>query len=541
MTNKLSISAVFILFIFALTSCNPAQDVENDASDNTEQPGQGLDSDLDSGSSSDSSSDNHHANLMYSEYPSNCIDCHADEANQVHASTHYKWLGQAPDMANATFILQGKLTNAINSYCINIEGDWASCGTCHAGRGKRPDDISAGLENIDCLVCHNEDYATARKRLPDGSMGVDNPVDSMVQNIQEPTRASCLSCHAKAGGGDGVKRGDLSLALVNNNDKHFDYHMSSSGANLSCQDCHSFEDHRVIGKGSDIQPTDDIARGAELSCTNCHANDINEHPSEVRNHLDHVACQSCHIPYYAKVATETHREWTRHHDGTDATTCSEANPCPGHPYTEKASNLIPEYKWWNRRSDNYLLHDDASRTYNVDKNTYPTSTPLGNVSDGKLYPFKYKTATQPITTADKRLIALDTFEYLKNTGNVTTSVEKGLVNMGYTASEPFQWITTDTYQLINHGVGDEDDHLSCNDCHNNTSRMDLQGSLGYQLKGAKSVVCAQCHDGEELSEIVNGEKDYNYRSIHDKHVDSKRNDCSWCHSFSRPERNLKMP
>ena len=537
MTNKLSISAVFILFIFALTSCNPAEDLPDDESDNTEQ----TDSGSGSNPGTEPPSEDHHAGLVFSEYPNNCIGCHDDEANQVHASTHYKWLGEAPDMTNGEFILQGKLTNAVNSYCVNIEGNWPVCGSCHAGLGKRPDDITAGLENIDCLVCHNEEYSTTRKRLADGTMGVDNPTDNMVQNIHEPTRANCLSCHAKAGGGDGVKRGDLSLALANNTDSHFDYHMSSTGANLSCQSCHTFENHKTIGKGSDIRPTDDLARGAELSCTNCHADDVNEHPTEVRHHLDHIACQSCHIPTYAKVATETHRDWATHHDGTDATTCSEANPCPGHPHTDKASNLIPEYKWWNRKSDNYLLGDDASRTYDADKGTYPTSIPLGDVTDGKLYPFKYKTAVQPMTTADKRLIALDTFEYLKNTGNVTTSVKNGLINMGYSADENYEWITTDTYQMINHGSGNSDDRLACSDCHNNTSRMDLQGSLGYNLNGTKTAVCGQCHEGEKLTDIVSGAKDYDYRSIHDKHVNSKGKDCSWCHSFSRPERNLDMP
>ena len=484
---------------------------------------------------------NHHENLSFDDYPNNCLECHTSEANEMHASTHYQWLGHAPDMTNGSYILQGKLTNAVNSYCVNIKGDWPVCGSCHAGLGKRPDDPTAGLDNIDCLVCHNSDYATARKRLPDGSMGVETPSDSMVQNIHSPTRANCLSCHAKAGGGDGVKRGDLSLSLITNTDKHFDFHMNTTGANLDCQDCHTFNNHKVIGKGSDIRPTDDLTRGSEVSCATCHQDDINNHPNEVSKHLDRVACQTCHIPGYAKVPTETHREWLSHHDGTDATTCSDANPCPGHPHLEKASNLMPEYKWWNRLSDNALLHDDASRTYDAEKGTYPTSRPLGDVTDGKLHPFKYKTAEQPMTVADSRLIALDTFEYLKKSGNVTTSIKNGLVNMGYDANEPYQWVTTDTYQLINHGIGDHDDRLRCNDCHSNTSRMNLQGSLGYHLKDTKQAVCSQCHEGDKLDDIVSERINYDYISVHKTHVDSKANDCSWCHSFSRPERNLKMP
>jgi len=140
-----------------------------------------------------------HAGLNYQEYPGNCLTCHVIEANDMLQTTHYRWRGDAPDMLNSPGTQQGKLTNAVNSYCINILGDWPLCGSCHAGRGKRPDDPTAGVENIDCLVCHSEEYAVQRSRQPDGSMGVANPTDGMAQNVQRPTRANCLKCHATAG------------------------------------------------------------------------------------------------------------------------------------------------------------------------------------------------------------------------------------------------------------------------------------------------------------------------------------------------------
>jgi len=472
-----------------------------------------------------------HAGLTYSGYPQNCLGCHDVQANEMFGSTHYKWTGSAPDMVNGSGIPQGKLTNAVNSYCINIEGNWSVCGSCHAGRGKRPDDPSAGLENIDCLICHSDEYAAARTRLPDGSMGVVNPKDSMVQNIHSPTRANCLKCHATAGGGDGVKRGDLSIATITNNDPHFDVHMNTSGSDLACQECHVFNGHKVIGKGSDLRPTDDLARGSEIECITCHAGkDLPEgHDNEeIGRHVSRVACQSCHIPIYAKVATEMHRDWRQHHDGSLADGVSG----PGHPYTVKESNLVPEYKFWNRLSDNYLLGDDASITYDAAKDTYPTSKPQGNNQDGKLYPFKYKTATQPKTKGDDRLIALDTFEYLKASGNVVTAIENGLRNMGYSAAEPYEWIETDTYQMLNHGVSPSSAALNCNSCHDNPNRMDLQGELGYALKGSTGMVCTQCHDLESSK---------NFTWIHEKHVKDKRYDCSWCHGFSRPERDLRVP
>lgn len=471
---------------------------------------------------------NPHAKLKYADYPGNCLNCHMDQATEMFNTTHYQWVGETPDMVNGNGQPQGKLTNAVNSYCINILGNWPVCGSCHAGRGLRPDDAGAGLENIDCLMCHSEEYAVRRTRLSDGTMGVAQPDDALVQNIHAPTRVNCLACHAKAGGGDGVKRGDLSLASATNASADFDVHMNRAGADLSCQACHVFENHKVIGKGSDIRPTDDPGRGAQVSCLTCHPdkNSRNGHDSrKINDHVNRVACQTCHIPTYAKVATETHRDWRSHHDGSPA----DANALPGHPYTEKAADLIPVYRFWNRTSDNALLGDEASRTYNALKDTWSTSIPMGDVTDGKLYPFKYKTAMQPKTVADNRLVALNTYEYLKRSGQVAVAIEQGLAAMGYAAHEPFEWVLTDTHQLLNHGISPSSKGVQCAECHGNVDRMDLQGELGYQLKGDKSAVCQQCHEPEE---------DKRFGAIHNIHVDDEKVDCRHCHSFSRPERGL---
>jgi len=472
-----------------------------------------------------------HANLTFSQYPGNCLSCHQDKANEVASSTHYRWTGDAPDMVNDSTLAQGKLTNAVNSYCINILGDWQVCGACHVGRGKRPDDTSATYENIDCLMCHNEEYATQRTRLEDGSMGVQSPIDRMVQNIQRPTRSNCLECHAKAGGGDAVKRGDLSLATIINSDPYFDVHMNTSGADLNCQACHVFKNHRVIGKGSDLRPTDDPTRGSEVSCLTCHSDkgtSVGHATTKINDHVARLACQTCHIPVYAKVATEIHRDWRFHHDGSQA----DESAAAGHPYTDKQSDLIPVYAFWNRSSNNALLGDDASQTYDSLLETYPTSRPVGDVNDpsSKLYPFKYKTAMQPKTRFDNRLIALDTFEYLKGSGNVVTAIQEGLLNMGYSKDTIFDWVVTDTYQLLNHGISPASGALQCADCHGTTAQMDLQGELGYQLKSSEASVCSQCHSRKENRGFI---------AVHDRHVSSRQFECSNCHIFSRPERNLR--
>jgi hypothetical protein len=197
----------------------------------------------------------------------------------------------------------------------------------------------------------------------------------------------------------------------------------------------------------------------------------------------------------------------------------------------KANDLIPAYRFWNRYSDNYLLGDVA--TLDPGTGRYPTSRPLGDVADpaARLYPFKYKTAEQPMASSTGQLIALDTSVFFA-TADPAAATEQGLVNMGLSASEPYAWVETDTFQLLNHEVSPHEQALECADCHGTTERMDLRGQLGYALKGPSQSVCTQCHGPKEQKP---------FQTLHDKHVKDKRYDCSWCHQFSRPERGLRMP
>lgn len=479
---------------------------------------------------------NPHANLNWSDYPSNCYSCHANKFLEVYQSLHYQWQAVAPDNTNKTGTLQGKISNAMNAYCINILGNWTLCGRCHAGRGAQPvytqNPNLSQLLNIDCLVCHNEAYALSRVRKSDGTMGPPDGtsvdvLNSYVRNVGKPTRGNCLKCHAYAGGGDAVKRGDLAWAHYNNSDPAYDVHMATTRGNFTCQRCHKFVNHRVTGKGSDLESTD---YQSEVKCatSECHPDKVNggHATAKVNDHIARVACQTCHIPIYGKVATEIERDWRETH----------ATQPPFHPSSVKASNLTPVYKWWNRKTWNYLLNDVA--VYNPSTGAYMMDILQGNVSgdtSNKIYAFKYKISWQPIITRNNVLIAIDTNEYINVSGNYNLAVQKGLAYMGYSTNEAWTTVKVETYQMLNHGVADAQLSgavLKCVDCHENTSRMDLKGSLGYSLKNSQSVVCSQCHNVRSWKGYIDG---------HDTHVTRKKYDCSWCHNFSRPERNLIKP
>lgn len=477
--------------------------------------------------------------------PGTCVQCHEAQAVEVHGSAHYQWEGMAPYGVDGPPV-QGKRRTAFNSYCINILGNWGACGSCHVGLGAQPLPTAepAQLANIDCLMCHNDRY----RRKKDAATGLFVPdlaamatlglatMDQALQTVQaSPTRAACLQCHAKGGGGDNFKRGDLSLAHGTTSDRTFDVHMATSGGNFTCQRCHTVSGHRFAGRGSDLRETDlDVAMNC--STASCHAGKASlssGHSSEnVSRHVGRVACQTCHIgrasarnasDTTATEATEMNRDWSR--------PVWDAAKARWEPTVGLFNNIKPAYRFWNRYSDNYSLEEVAV----IDPKTanYPTSRPMGAVTDTdtatRLYPFKYKKASQPYATTRGVLIPLDTRVYFAGFG-LTAATQAGLANLGYNASDPWKMVTTDTYQLLTHEIAPKDRALTCSNCHGSSaSQMNLK-TMGYGLKAATSVVCVQCHrlPAEQLS----------YLSLHDKHVKDKRIDCSMCHGFTRPERGL---
>ena len=78
-----------------------------------------------------------------------------------------------------------------------------------------------------------------------------------------------------------------------------------------------------------------------LECANCHADMAggNHEIDDIDRHTARVACQTCHIPTYAKdasdstatEATEVHRTWLDTH----------STAAPFHPVMDKANDLVP--------------------------------------------------------------------------------------------------------------------------------------------------------------------------------------------------------
>ncbi|MFH0994517.1 MAG: BACON domain-containing carbohydrate-binding protein, partial [Pseudomonadota bacterium] len=465
-----------------------------------------------------------------------CQSCHYSEALEMHGSSHYQWQGKALYTVNGPDI-QGKLNTALNSYCISILGNWNACGSCHVGLGAKPEATAtpSQLQNIDCLICHQKDYKRKKVNgvfVPD-TVNMAVTMDQAVQTVHKPVRSNCVQCHAKGGGGDNNKRGDMTLAHATTTDRDFDVHMSSTGANLTCQQCHTTLNHRIAGRGSDLRQTD-LDVQVNCSTATCHTNKTTSSghaTADVNRHVSRIACQTCHIKTYARNAvdtaatetTEAYRDWTIPEWSTALSRWE--------PTITRGGDLKPEYAFWNGTSWNYSLNETIR--YEAATGTFPTSRPEGgiNESGSMLYPFKYKKALQPLADSLGVLVALDTSVYFSS-GNYDAAVKAGLTNMGYPSTTLYSNVETDTYQLITHEVMPKGNALTCTQCHTATATQMNFKDMGYAMKGTQSTTCTQCHGQKNIP---------SYTSLHNKHVTDKKYDCSWCHGFSRSERGLKMP
>lgn len=472
---------------------------------------------------------NPHAGITKYEGPQTCVACHAVEAEGALHSEHVQW--------------QGKWEH-VNTYCTAPEPADYACLNCHATTGAVK---NLTVNDVDCLICHSNTYQRSLQPLSIPVTVVDwmgttktyyTPVknskgnyefqprydlmpagttmESLAQNVGLPDRATCLRCHAKAGGGDGTKRGDLSTVSANP-PLNSDVHMSPTGANLLCQDCHAVDNHKIAGKGIDLR----ISEGPTPTCQQCHAQAPHSN-SQLNTHAQRVACQTCHIPTFAKdMPTEMSRDWTEPH--YSSTACSGQGGWIGHEV--KAQNVIPTYTFWNGQSSVYDLANPLS--IGLD-GYYPMAEALGTIQDGMLYPIKVHTSVQPRSDLTGRMVQYDVaWNFM--TGFFDQAAQRGLAFMGLGGTN-YSWVNTRAEQLITHGVSPAAQALTCDSCHTSRTQMDLR-TLGYSLKASQSAVCTQCHGNEDYP---------GYTKVHSIHVNEEGYDCSNCHNFSRPERNLRI-
>ena len=429
-----------------------------------------------------------------------CLRCHTEAAKQLQQSLHWTWEYDHP----VTGQTLGK-RHVINSFCGSVTSNEPRCTSCHTGYGW--EDMSQPPPQaetaVDCLACHDTtggyiklpDQAghpayTARE-VPPGSGQWQSPPDlaAIAQQVGSSGRHNCGACHFNGGGADGVKHGDLDSSLLNPAHS-LDVHMSADGADFSCADCHTTSAHSVTGSryltnardtlGVDVPGHTDMSRA---SCESCHG--MSPHKEEkINEHVDRVACQTCHIPEFARggIATKTWWDWstagqldengkpiTRYDDKGHVSYLSTKGNF------EHAENTMPEYRWFNGVVE-YTLQDEKLDIANppIQINRISGSA---DQADSRIWPFKIMHGKQPYDQVHQTLLVTHVFSPDDDSALWTNfdwakALKAGTERAGQPYSGEFDFIETQMYWPIAHMVAPAEDALHCSDCHARSGRME---------------------------------------------------------------------
>jgi hypothetical protein len=481
--------------------------------------------------------------------PATCIGCHQAEAKEMLQSLHSQWSGPTPDLSNTSGEALGKGVGGINTFCTYAMSSKSACFSCHVrADGNAPDTVKD--EDVDCLMCHSDIYQRTFVTDPNNTETVTN-VDGVIKTyvfgkvddhgnyttvpdfakmpsgtnmvnvartVHLPTNQSCLRCHAKAGGGDWTKRGDMGMNSADATVDQ-DVHLAKDGADLSCVDCHSALNHKIAGRGIDLRQTEAKAP----TCQSCH-NAAPHSSSTLNRHAQgQVSCQVCHIREYAKGgATEMSRDWSN--PVWNPAFCSGQGGFVGEEL--KQAHVKPEYVWF----------DGTSYVYNVGEIIQPDGNNVLHMAKANGAPFDGRSQIVPIKRhfsnipldASGRIIP-PAIMWMFMTGDFDIAVQKGIEEQAekgraddYTGN--YRMYQADAEMLITHGVDPKEKAPSCAECHNGSgSTPDGVGilpftSLGYHSVPAAVRSCNLCHE----------RKSENWESMHNRH--RQEISCSSCHT-----------
>lgn len=438
-----------------------------------------------------------------------CLGCHTNAARQVHATIHWNW--QLSEGRNGQLL--GKKTIVNNSY-ISIASNLPFCTRCHIGYEWKDETFDFSTEDqIDCLVCHDTTGTYALKKMHlrrakcTGCHVAYDPkrvqeavrrpdFSKLAMSVGRPSRASCGSCHFQSDGGDGVKHGDLDSSLVDAA-REVDVHMAKDGLNFACVTCHEAKQHQVPGSRylpvtKDVRGMD-VVGGSRATCESCHG--LAPHPetnqSKLNDHVDRVACQTCHIPAFARggLPTKTYWDWSTAGRLDEAGKEIVEKDAQGRiVYSSKlgdsrwAEKVIPDYIWFNGNIEYKTLQDRIDPTKIAHLNV------LGGSADdpqSRIWPVKTLRGKQPYDTENATLVAVHLFgngqDAYWNSFDWGRSIAAGMKAAGNAFSGKVDFAETEMRIPINHMVAPKDDALDCEDCHAKGAR--LEGVSGFYLLG----------------------------------------------------------
>ncbi|WP_022962755.1 tetrathionate reductase family octaheme c-type cytochrome [Halopseudomonas pelagia] len=430
-----------------------------------------------------------------------CLGCHTKAAEQVMQTRHWTWDYLNPDTGQRL----GKKT-MLNGFCIGDRSNEAFCQSCHVGYGWKDADFDfTNQSKVDCLACHNTgNYLKlaglaghpplVRSETAPGSGIFIDPVDlaAVARAIGETSRQTCGTCHYYGGGGDGVKHGDLDSSL-NDPPRSLDVHMASDGLDFSCSTCHVAEQHQIAGSRISVTAADPhapIIRGERSArnpstCQACHGDRPHQdnplHAGRLNEHTRTLACQTCHIPTFARGGVPTKMAWDWSTAGKmDATgNPYQTRDAKGHLIYDSrkgdfvlGENLVPDYLWFDGRVTYVQPDTRIDPTTRVPINVFH-GTP--GAADSRIWPVKTFHGRQPYDQVHLNLLVPHTavpdetafwynFDWAK-------ALQAGAEANDSPYSGEFGFVDTEMLWPITHMVAPAEQALDCAQCHSRVSRL----------------------------------------------------------------------
>ena len=428
-----------------------------------------------------------------------CLSCHTEAAKQVHQTQHWKWEFTNPQTGQVL----GK-RHVVNNFCTSVGSNEAACSSCHVGYGMKDSSFDfSSEENVDCLVCHD---STGKYKKPSGFAG--NPVtkdtefppgsgkivrginlSEIAQKVGTSKRTTCGTCHFSGGGGDGVKHGDLDTSLEAP-DRALDVHMDAKGLNFPCATCHKTDGHQV--PGSRYAPTARDKAPAHMrgeaevanpaTCQSCHGQTPHQ-SAQLNTHTGKLACQTCHIPTFARGGQPTKTWWdwsTAGKRGPDGKFLVTKDENGYDTYTsikgdfKWEENVKPDYLWFNGKVSYTMVGDK------VEKGPTPTAINRfeGSPGDGKsmIWPVKVFRGKQAYDPVNKSLVIThlagndDTADWKNLDWEKAIAKGMDIAKLGFSGKVDF--IETVSYWPITHMVAPKEKAVGCSECHSGNGRLD---------------------------------------------------------------------
>ncbi len=426
-----------------------------------------------------------------------CLSCHNLADHDIMSTSHWNWSRKTINEKGDTVSIGKK--NIINNFCIGTSSNEQLCSSCHAGYGWKDKNFDfKKSENIDCIICHDQTgtykkfptmagYPVKKEKKFNGKTFLPPNYNYIAQNVGVTKKENCGACHFTGGGGNNVKHGDLEIAL-NHTTTDVDVHMGADGKNMTCTACHKTEHHKITGQLYSVSSMNKD----RVECSECHS-DAPHKNEQLNLHSHKVACQTCHIPVYAKVnATKMYWDWSQagkfKPDGSILVKKDSLGNMIYH--SKKGSfrwerNVKPEYVWSNGKASHYMLGDkiDSTKVVQLNKLLGDYHDPNAKIIPVKIHRGKQIFDAENLTMIVPHLFGKDSTAYWKNF-DWDKAARTGMASENLPYSGHYSFVKTEMYWPINHMVSKSSEALSCRECHSPDGRLSNLG--GFYLTGRDS-------------------------------------------------------